>query len=107
MCCHAPPEIWKRNNGVTFFFTADSLSRCDSPITKEIFIMKHIVFVPVIALLGALSALAQQTTFNEETVAQLQKAMATGKLTSVTLTQFYINRIQSIDQKGGVNSVIE
>jgi len=69
--------------------------------------MKHIVFIPVIALLGALSASAQQTKFNEETVAQLQEAMASGKLNSVTLTQFYINRILSLDQKGGVNSVIE
>jgi len=69
--------------------------------------MKHIVFIPVIALLGALSALAQQTKFNEETVAQLQEEMASGKLNSVTLTQFYINRILSLDQKGGVNSVIE
>ena len=69
--------------------------------------MKHIVFIPVIALLGALSALAQQTKFNEETVAQLQEEMASGKLNSVTLTQFYINRILSLDQKGGVNAVIE
>src|SRR5262249_16627971 len=69
--------------------------------------MKHIVFIPVIALLGALSALAQQTKFNEETVAQLQAEMTSGNLNSVTLTQFYINRILSLDQKGGVNSVIE
>src|SRR5215467_8084876 len=33
--------------------------------------------------------------------------MASGKLNSATLTQFYINRISSLDQKGGVNSVIE
>ncbi len=69
--------------------------------------MKHTVFIPVIALLGALSALAQQTTHNEETVAQLQAEMASGKLNSLALTQFYINRILSLDQKGGVNSVIE
>src|SRR5262249_12512576 len=69
--------------------------------------MKHIIFIPVIALLGALSALAQQTKHNEETVAQLQAEMTSGKLNSVSLTQFYINRISSLDQKGGVNSVIE
>src|SRR5262245_27823598 len=89
------------------FCAADSLSCRDFPITKEIFIMKHTVFIPVIALLGALSALAQQTKHNEETVAQLQAEMASGKLNSVSLTNFYINRIRTLDQKGGVNSVIE
>ncbi len=70
--------------------------------------MKHTIFVPAIALLAALSALAQQTDHNEETVAQLQAEMAAGKLTSVALTNFYINRILLLDQKGpGVNSVIE
>ena len=33
------------------------------------------------------------TDFNDMTVAQLQSAMAAGKLTSVQLTNFYINRI--------------
>jgi len=42
------------------------------------------------------------------TVAQLQSAMAAGKLTSVQLTNFYINRILKLDQNGpGVNAVIE
>ncbi len=69
--------------------------------------MKHTIFIPAFVLLAALSALAQQTNHNEETVAQLQAEMASGKLTSVALTQFYINRILLLDQKGGVNSVIE
>src|SRR5713226_4216569 len=69
--------------------------------------MKHTIFIPAFVLLAALSALAQQTNHNEETVAQLQAEMASGGLTSVALTQFYINRILSLDQKGGVNSVIE
>ena len=69
--------------------------------------MKHTIFIPALVLLAALSALAQQTKHNEETVAQLQAEMASGKLTSVALTQFYINRILLLDQKGGVNSVIE
>ncbi len=69
--------------------------------------MKHTIFIPAFVLLAALSALAQQTNHNEETVAQLQAEMASGTLTSVALTQFYINRILSLDQKGGVNSVIE
>jgi amidase len=45
---------------------------------------------------------------NEWTVAQLQAAMAAGKLTSEDLTREYIARIIAIDQNGpGVNSVIE
>src|SRR5437588_630481 len=46
------------------------------------------------------------TDHNEETVAQLQAEMASGKLTSVELTNYYINRILALDQNG-VNSVIE
>ena len=45
---------------------------------------------------------------NEATVAQLQKEMASGKLTSVELTKEYIARIAGLDQDGpGVNAVIE
>ncbi len=45
---------------------------------------------------------------NEETVAQLQKEMAAGTLTSEALTKEYIARILALDQSGpGVNSVIE
>ena len=45
---------------------------------------------------------------NEWTVAQLELAMASGKLTSVELTKEYIARIVALDQNGpGVNSVIE
>ena len=48
------------------------------------------------------------TQFNEMTVAQLQAAMAKGRLTSVELTNFYVKRILMLDQGGpGVNSVIE
>ena len=48
------------------------------------------------------------TAFNEMTVAQMQSAMAAGTLTSVQLTQFYIDRILKLDQNGpGVNAVIE
>jgi amidase len=53
-------------------------------------------------------ASAAPTQFNETTVAQLQAAMAAGQLTSVELTNFYVNRILALDQGGpGVNSVIE
>lgn len=59
-----------------------------------------------------LKALAQTSpapsTFNEATVAQLQAAMAAGQTSSVELTNFYLNRILSIDQKGPqLNSVIQ
>jgi amidase len=48
------------------------------------------------------------TQFNDMTVAQMQTAMAAGTLTSVQLTQFYIDRILKLDQNGpGVNAVIE
>ena len=50
------------------------------------------------------------TQFNEMTIAQLQALMAAGRLTSVELTQFYLERIFLLDQNGtdgGVNSVIE
>src|SRR5256885_15852060 len=46
--------------------------------------------------------------FNEATVAQLQSMMKSGQLTSVQLTNFYLNRILRLDQNGpGVNAVIE
>ncbi len=45
---------------------------------------------------------------NEWTVAQLEAAMASGKLTSEELTSEYIARIVALDQNGpGVNAVIE
>ncbi|MGI9114515.1 MAG: amidase [Chthoniobacterales bacterium] len=50
------------------------------------------------------------TKYNEATVAQLQAAMASGKLTSVELTKYYIARIVALDQSGtdnGVNSIME
>src|SRR2546430_13510208 len=62
------------------------------------------------ALLVALPSRAQNvpTNLNEATVAQLQSMMASGQLTSVQLTQYYIDRIHGLDQNGpGVNSVIE
>jgi amidase len=45
---------------------------------------------------------------NEATVQQLQAMMASGELTSVELTQYYLQRILKLDQNGpGVNAVIE
>src|SRR5438093_9888375 len=51
---------------------------------------------------------ATPTAYNECTVAQLEAEMAAGRLTSVQLTQFYLDRIAALDQAGpNVNSVIE
>jgi len=68
--------------------------------------MKRTVVVAAFALLIAFSAPAQPTNHNEETVAQFQAEMAAGKLTSVQLTQYYIDRIMALDQNE-VNSVLE
>src|SRR5580704_8189727 len=65
------------------------------------------------SILYAASSAAQSATpgpknYNEMTVAQLEALMAAGKLTSVKLTDYYIDRILAIDQNGpGVNAVIE
>lgn len=68
--------------------------------------MKRSVLIAAIALACALSMSAQPTQLNEKTVAQLQSDMAAGKLNSVSLTNYYINRIKTLDQDS-VNSVIE
>src|SRR5258708_28229543 len=48
------------------------------------------------------------TQFNELTIAQFQSMMASGQLSSVALTNYYVKRIQAFDREGpGVNSVIE
>ena len=41
---------------------------------------------------------AAPTAYNEFTVARLQTEMAAGRLTSVQLTQFYLDRISALDQ---------
>ena len=70
--------------------------------------MAHKLSLLAFALLIAVPIQAQPTNHNEETVAQLQAEMASGKLTSVQLTQYYIDRILALDQGGpNVNSVIE
>ena len=65
------------------------------------------------SILYATGSAAQSATpgpknYNEMTVAQLEALMASGKLTSVKLTDYYIDRILALDQSGpGVNAVIE
>src|SRR3954453_16851926 len=64
----------------------------------------------VAALLLALPVRAQTapSNLNEATVAQLQAMMAGGQLSSVQITQYYLDRINALDQNGpGVNAVIE
>jgi amidase len=68
--------------------------------------------IAVLAVMLALPLAAHPqdapTRFNEATVADLQKQMAAGTLTSVELTNFYVTRILVLDQNGpGVNSVIQ
>ncbi len=47
-------------------------------------------------------------TFNEITIAELQKKMESGELTAKSLTQQYLDRIQAIDKSGpNLRSVIE
>ena len=48
------------------------------------------------------------TQYNEATIAQLQAQMASGRLTSVELTNYYLARIRALDRGAeGVNSIIE
>jgi amidase len=71
-------------------------------------ILLTLASVAIAASLGAQNN--APTKFNEATVAQLQAKMASGQLTSVELTQFYIDRIVALDQSGtdnGVNAIIE
>lgn len=57
---------------------------------------------------AAQSATPSPKNYDEMTVAQLEALMAAGKLTSVKLTDYYIDRILELDQSGpGVNAVIE
>ena len=58
--------------------------------------------------IAAAAAAAAPSDFNEMTVAQLQGLMGSGQLHAVELVNFYLRRIQTIDQSGPtVNSVIE
>src|SRR5438046_7402765 len=66
------------------------------------------IFVGAVLALTALSATAEPFDPTEKTVAELQAALKSGRLTSVELTSFYIDRILRMDQNGpGVNAVME
>ena len=69
--------------------------------------MKTILLTLTLISIGLTPQLRAQTNanvptqYNEATVAQLQAAMASGKLTSVKLTEFYLARIRALDQGPG------
>ncbi len=77
--------------------------------------MKTIILLILTCSVLALPVQAQNNAnvpsqHNEATIDQLQAEMALGKLTSVQLTNYYIARINALDQRGpdhGVNSLIE
>lgn len=78
--------------------------------------MKTILLTLTLISIGLTPQLRAQTNanvptqHNEATVDQLQAEMALGKLTSVQLTNYYLARINALDQRGadhGVNSIIE
>jgi len=65
----------------------------------------------VLKLTGAVAfaAAAQTRSFelDELTIDDLQKSMQSGRFTARSLAEKYLARIEEIDKKGGVNSVIE
>src|SRR5215471_16765108 len=62
----------------------------------------------VLTGLNVVPALAAPSDLNEMTIAEMQAAMAAGTLQSIDLVNFYLTRIQTLDQKGPtVNSIIE
>lgn len=66
----------------------------------------HLVFAAA-ALGASASALATEVPLTSATIADLNKALAAGTLSSEQLTQFYINRIAAYDDAGPMlNSVI-
>jgi amidase len=74
--------------------------------------MKPILLILAIAALIVTTRADRQegvpTNLNEATVAQLEAAMASGRLTSVELTNYYLARIRALDQGAeGVNSIIQ
>src|SRR5437870_135371 len=76
-------------------------------ILTIIMLIPSVVVARTTALTGN-AVTAAPTAYNEFTVAQLQAEMAGGRLTSVQLTKFYLDRIAALDQSGpNVNSVIE
>src|SRR5262249_9966139 len=74
-----------------------------------IFAVKALLISATAVMLGsAQDSREAPTQFNEFTVAQLQRAMTDGRLTSERLTKFYLDPLLALEQKGpGGNYVIE
>lgn len=73
-------------------------------VTRTLLLLSALLF----SNLAAAQDASLPTHLNEATIAQLQADMASGKITSVELTRYYLTRIARLDQSGpGVNSVIE
>src|SRR2546428_1150313 len=53
------------------------------------------------------AAAAPAAQLEEATIAQLQAQMTGGGLTAHSLVQMYLNRIDAIDRRGGLNSILE
>lgn len=78
-----------------------------SPAVRTFTVTVLLAFL-FVSIGGAQTISAEGPAINEATVAQLQAAMASGKITSEGLTRHYIARIAALDQSGpGVNAVIE
>ena len=71
--------------------------------------MKHLVaWICVIFLLTGCAPKPDQSEYNEVDIATLQTLMQNGDLSSVALTQYYLQRIESVDRRGpGLNAIIE
>ena len=62
---------------------------------------------PTALTLARAARAAPAAHLEEATIADLQAQMTNGGLSSLSLVQMYLNRIDAIDRKGGLNSVIE
>jgi amidase len=75
---------------------------------RVVFAFLAVAFVVPLSVRAAGDEDTAPSQYNEFTVTQLQSLMQSRQLTSAQLTQYYIDRIQRLDQNGpGVNSVIE
>lgn len=71
--------------------------------------MKHVVsLICALSLLIACGEPPRQVEYEERDIASLQALMEDGELTAVELTEYYLQRIESIDRgEGGLNAIIE
>src|SRR5690606_34412871 len=85
-------------------------------MNRRKFIAKGTLAGISIPSLGVLGQLPLATTFtdpadfklNEISIQDLQRKMQNGELTSKSITEIYLNRIEAIDQKGSqLNAVLE